>query len=98
MRLTMKIAVTSQNRKTVTGHAAKCRKFWLYRIEADQVEDKTLLELPKEQAFHESLGGGLQLRLRQRGIEAWSPPRPSHERFFMTDLARPMDRFWRLVF
>ncbi len=25
----MKIAVASQNRKTVTAHAGKCRKFWL---------------------------------------------------------------------
>ena len=53
----MKIAVTSQNRKAVTGHAGKCRKFWVYEIEGGQVKDKTLLELAKEQSFHESHGG-----------------------------------------
>lgn len=50
----MKIAVTSQNRRTITEHAGKCRKFWVYDIEEDQVTGKTLLELPIEQSFHES--------------------------------------------
>ncbi len=48
----MKIAVTSQNRKTVTGHAGKCRKFWIYEIENDVIKGKSLLELPIEQSFH----------------------------------------------
>ncbi len=50
----MKIAVTSQNRRTITEHAGKCRKFWVYDIEQGQVTGKTLLELPIEQSFHES--------------------------------------------
>lgn len=50
----MKIAVTSQNRKTITEHAGKCRKFWIYDIEAGIVAGKTLLELPMEQSFHAS--------------------------------------------
>ena len=50
----MKIAVTSQNRRTVTEHAGQCRKFWVYDIEQSQVTGKTLLELPIEQSFHES--------------------------------------------
>lgn len=50
----MKIAVTSQNRKTITGHAGKCRKFWIYQIEEDRVLGRELLELPMEQSFHES--------------------------------------------
>ena len=45
----MKIAVTSQNRRTITEHAGKCRKFWVYDIEQGQVTGKTLLELPIEQ-------------------------------------------------
>lgn len=49
----MQIAVTSQNRKTVTDHAGKCRNFWLYRIDNQQVQDKQLIELSKEQSFHE---------------------------------------------
>jgi predicted Fe-Mo cluster-binding NifX family protein len=50
----MKIAVTSQNRRTITEHAGKCRKFWVYDIEEGQVAGKTLLELPIEQSLHES--------------------------------------------
>ncbi|HEY8908170.1 MAG TPA: NifB/NifX family molybdenum-iron cluster-binding protein [Rhodoferax sp.] len=50
----MKIAVTSQNRKTITEHAGKCRKFWVYNIQNEQVIGKALLELSLEQSFHES--------------------------------------------
>lgn len=50
----MKIAVTSQNRKTITSHAGKCRKFWIFNIENKAIVSKELLELPKEQCFHES--------------------------------------------
>jgi predicted Fe-Mo cluster-binding NifX family protein len=50
----MKIAVTSQNRKDITEHAGRCRKFWIYTVENEVVIDKQLLELPKEQSFHES--------------------------------------------
>jgi len=50
----MKIAVTSQNRRNITEHAGRCRKFWIYSIENNRIVDKQLLELPKEQAFHES--------------------------------------------
>jgi len=50
----MKIAVASQNRREVTGHTGRCRKFWVYRIEQARVRDRALLELPREQAFHES--------------------------------------------
>ena len=50
----MKIAVTSQNRRTINEHAGKCRKFWVYDIEQGQVMGKTLLELPIEQSLHES--------------------------------------------
>lgn len=50
----MKIAVTSQNRKTITSHAGKCRKFWVYETRHAEVVDKRLLELPLEQSFHAS--------------------------------------------
>jgi predicted Fe-Mo cluster-binding NifX family protein len=50
----MKIAITSQNRREVTGHAGKCRKFWIYQISDGKIGEKNLLELPKEQSFHES--------------------------------------------
>lgn len=48
----MKIAVTSQNRKTITEHAGKCRKFWIYDINAGAVTNRNLIELPMEQSFH----------------------------------------------
>lgn len=49
----LRIAVTSQNRKTVTEHAGKCRKFWIYQTHAGEVVDKSLLELSLEQSLHE---------------------------------------------
>lgn len=50
----MKIAVASQNRRSVTGHAGKCRRFWIYHTENARIVDRRLLELPMEQSFHES--------------------------------------------
>lgn len=50
----MKIAVASQNRKAITGHTGRCRKFWLYQIENNTVLSKDLLELTQEQSFHET--------------------------------------------
>jgi predicted Fe-Mo cluster-binding NifX family protein len=51
-----KIAVASQNRRNVTGHAGKCRRFWVYDIESGAVKGRQLLELPREQSFHEHTG------------------------------------------
>ncbi|MCP4078174.1 MAG: nitrogen fixation protein [Gammaproteobacteria bacterium] len=50
----MKIAVTSQNRKKITEHAGRCRKFWIFMIEENRIIDTKLLELAKEQSFHQS--------------------------------------------
>nr|VFK64101.1 MAG: Predicted Fe-Mo cluster-binding protein, NifX family [Candidatus Kentron sp. TUN] len=55
----MKIAVTSQNRREVTGHAGKCRKFLIYDVvegSPGEIKGKELLELPKEQSLHEHRG------------------------------------------
>ena len=49
--------MTSQNRKTVTEHAGKCRKFWIYETRAGRVTGKTLLELSIEQSLHASPAG-----------------------------------------
>ena len=55
----LRIAVSSQDRRTITGHAGRCRKFWVYEIRGNEVEDKTLRELAPEQTLHASpLGGG----------------------------------------
>jgi predicted Fe-Mo cluster-binding NifX family protein len=48
----MKIAVASQNRRTITEHTGRCRRFWLYTIENDEIVDKKLLELAPDQIFH----------------------------------------------
>lgn len=50
----MKIAVTSQNRKKITEHAGRCRKFWLFTTQDGAIIERELLELPKEQSLHES--------------------------------------------
>jgi predicted Fe-Mo cluster-binding NifX family protein len=50
----MKIAVASQNRRTITDHAGKCRKFWIYHLKPGVIPHKEWLELPREQSFHES--------------------------------------------
>ena len=51
----MKIAVASQNRREVTGHAGRCRNFWVYEIEKGGVVRRDLLELPRSQSFHDHL-------------------------------------------
>ncbi|HEY9832652.1 MAG TPA: NifB/NifX family molybdenum-iron cluster-binding protein [Stenomitos sp.] len=47
----MKIAVSSQNQTTVTGHAGHCLKFWIYNVDTPD-ESRQLLELSKDQSFH----------------------------------------------
>ena len=51
----MQIAVASQNRKQITGHTGRCRRFCLYEVSHDSVADKRLLELPIDQSFHASV-------------------------------------------
>ena len=50
----MKIAVASQNRREITDHTGRCRKFWIYEVVDGAVSGKELLELPKEQSFHDT--------------------------------------------
>lgn len=50
----MQIAVASQNRRQITGHTGRCRRFWLYKIDRDTVVEKSLLELAKEATFRQS--------------------------------------------
>lgn len=55
----MKIAITSQNFRTVTGHAGRARRFLIYDVQpgAEPVETARL-DLPPEQSFHETGGSG----------------------------------------
>ena len=54
----MRVAVTSQNFRTVTGHAGKTRRFIIYEADAagEPVEVERL-DLPKEMSMHAWPGG-----------------------------------------
>ncbi|GAB4302310.1 MAG: hypothetical protein Kow0096_23710 [Thiohalomonadaceae bacterium] len=55
----MRIAVTSQNFRTITGHAGKTRRFLIYEVEAGRLpREVARLDLPKEMSFHEFHGDG----------------------------------------
>lgn len=55
----MKIAVTSQNFRTVTGHAGRARRFLIYDVGTDgQLVEVDRLDLPKELAMHDFHGDG----------------------------------------
>lgn len=53
----MKIGVTSQNFRTITGHAGKTRRFLIYTPDDKGVPKETdRLDLPKEMSMHEFRG------------------------------------------
>ncbi|MDR3298577.1 MAG: hypothetical protein LBU43_00880 [Candidatus Accumulibacter sp.] len=55
----LRIAVSSQNRESVTDHAGRCRQFWVYEIRGNEIDNKTLRELTLEQTLYASpLGDG----------------------------------------
>ncbi len=55
----MKIAVTSQNFRTVTGHGGKSRRFLVFEVDAGAMpREVARLDLPKELSFHEFHGDG----------------------------------------
>lgn len=50
----MKIAITSQNFKSVTNHAGKARRFLVFEIiDGQEPQEIDRISLPKEMAFHE---------------------------------------------
>jgi predicted Fe-Mo cluster-binding NifX family protein len=50
----MKIAVSSQNRRTVTSHPGRCRRFWVYEVEGGEIQGKELKEIPREETLYEN--------------------------------------------
>ncbi len=49
----MKIAVTSQNFRTITGHAGKTRRFIIYETDNNRsAAEVDRLDLPKEMSMH----------------------------------------------
>ncbi len=54
----MKIAVTSQNFRTITGHAGKTRRFLVYSGDDNgELIEHERIDLPKEMSMHEFKGG-----------------------------------------
>lgn len=47
----MNYVVTSQNKRDITTHPGKCRKFWRYETDGDKVIEKMLIEVEKENTF-----------------------------------------------
>lgn len=55
----MKIAVTSQNFRTITGHAGKTRRFLVYEAGEDaEPKEVERLDLESGMAFHDFRGDG----------------------------------------
>jgi hypothetical protein len=54
----VRIAVTSQNFRTITGHAGKTRRFLIYQAQpGSEPVEVDRLDLPRELSFHEFAGG-----------------------------------------
>lgn len=54
----MRVAITSQNFKTITGHAGQTRRFIVYEANANgSIQEADRLDLPKELTIHEYRGG-----------------------------------------
>ena len=47
----MKIAITSPNAKTISGHAGKCPGYLVYEIDQNQTIIKSHIKLTKDQVF-----------------------------------------------
>lgn len=55
----LRVAVGSQNRKTVTGHAGRTRRFAVWEVGTDgEPVQARWIELPKELSLHEFHGEG----------------------------------------
>ncbi len=55
----MRIGITSQNFRTITGHAGKTRRFLVYDADPQtgELTEAERIDLPKEQSLHEYQGG-----------------------------------------
>ncbi|MBF0187468.1 MAG: hypothetical protein HQL50_06040 [Magnetococcales bacterium] len=50
----MKIALTSQNRHSITGHPGKCRRFWIYETSEKEILGREIIDITQEQVFHQA--------------------------------------------
>jgi predicted Fe-Mo cluster-binding NifX family protein len=53
------IAVTHQNRREITSHAGRCRRFRAYGIGEGRIVEQRDWEIPKEATLHENHGQGV---------------------------------------
>jgi len=51
------IAITSQNKKTITKHAGQCKNYLIYTIDQDMVISKKVLELTETETLHNTFHG-----------------------------------------
>jgi len=49
--MSIKVAVTAQNRKTISSHAGACRNYFIYTINEDGSYEKELIELAKNESL-----------------------------------------------
>lgn len=54
----MIIGITSQNFRTITGHAGKTRRFLVYAVANGGVTPMERIDLPKDMSMHEFAGTG----------------------------------------
>ncbi len=47
----MNVAITSQDKKRVTGHAERCQHFWVFEIVDGEVHNKHCLSIPETSTF-----------------------------------------------
>jgi len=53
----MKIALTSQNQRTLSGHAGKTTRFVVFEVNNNEIVSKSLIELEKDNVLHEHFHG-----------------------------------------
>ncbi len=52
MKNPLRIAISSQNFRTITGHAGKARRFLMFEVDTVTVRETSRLDLPIEMAMH----------------------------------------------
>lgn len=50
----MKIAVACEKPTRITAHTGKCRNFWIYTVSAEDILQRSPLQLSPQQTFHAS--------------------------------------------
>jgi predicted Fe-Mo cluster-binding NifX family protein len=55
--MTTKIAISSQDQKTVTGHAGRCQNFFIYTVDQEGKFEKEAVHYEKDNTLHEGIHG-----------------------------------------